>query len=103
MAQSSNSKNRIAASRRTGIDRRWIPSAGHTPERRRGEDRRKPDRQPFLKSFDDNDADEARSLFPQIDDDAESPSSPAPLSDGDTIALFAPDQLPAGGSTADKD
>ena len=32
-------------SRRSGIDRRWIPSPRHTPERRSGADRRaNPDR-----------------------------------------------------------
>ena len=33
--------------RRTGLDRRWISSSGHQPERRRGEDRRSTGKRAF--------------------------------------------------------
>jgi hypothetical protein len=53
-------------SRRTGIDRRWIPSSGHHPERRRNTDRRSVrDRSaavlPELKGVAEN-----KDLFPEI-------------------------------------
>jgi hypothetical protein len=33
--------------RRTGLDRRWISSSGHQPERRRGKDRRSREKRAF--------------------------------------------------------
>lgn len=42
-AKTNPNRNRAttpAETRRTGIDRRWIPSQDHQPERRRGKDRR---------------------------------------------------------------
>ena len=51
--QSSPSTSRI--SRRTGIDRRWIPSGDHHPERRSGKDRRSRQDRPFLAPLDAND------------------------------------------------
>lgn len=55
-------------SRRTGIDRRWIPSSDHQPERRRGMDRRSVKRQaqgvlPELSAAGENQA-----RFPEIND-----------------------------------
>ena len=35
-----------SVSRRTGLDRRWIPSPDHQPERRSGVDRRQSQQQP---------------------------------------------------------
>jgi hypothetical protein len=40
MKQNALMQPSVLISRRTGIDRRWIPSEGHQPERRRGGDRR---------------------------------------------------------------
>lgn len=40
MKQNALTQPLVLISRRTGIDRRWIPSEGHQPERRRGGDRR---------------------------------------------------------------
>ena len=40
MKQNAFTQPSVLISRRTGIDRRWIPSKGHQPERRRGGDRR---------------------------------------------------------------
>ena len=40
MKQNAFTQPSVLISRRTGIDRRWIPSEGHQPERRRGGDRR---------------------------------------------------------------
>lgn len=42
-------------SRRTGIDRRWIASPGHHPERRSGKDRRLTHHRSFLEPIDSND------------------------------------------------
>jgi hypothetical protein len=40
-----------APCRRTGLDRRWIPSKNHHPERRRGGDRRAVQQRSFLDSI----------------------------------------------------
>ncbi len=40
MKKCRTAKQNDLPSRRTGLDRRWIPSPGHQPERRRGQDRR---------------------------------------------------------------
>jgi len=53
-------------SRRTGLDRRWIPSANHQPERRRSRDRRTIRNRSFLEPFESKDAPENRTLFPEI-------------------------------------
>ena len=53
-------------SRRTGLDRRWIPSANHQPERRRRRDRRAIRNRSFLEPIDLNGAEENRELFPDI-------------------------------------
>ncbi|WP_319404564.1 hypothetical protein [uncultured Desulfosarcina sp.] len=53
-------------SRRTGIDRRWIPSANHQPERRRSRDRRTIGNRSFLEPFELNGTEETRKLFPEI-------------------------------------
>jgi hypothetical protein len=53
-------------SRRTGIDRRWIPSANHQPERRRSSDRRTISNRSFLDPLELNGAEETRELFPEI-------------------------------------
>ena len=54
-------------SRRTGIDRRWIPSNDHHPERRRRKDRRTIRNRSFLEPLEPNGAPENRELFPEID------------------------------------
>jgi hypothetical protein len=53
-------------SRRTGLDRRWIPSADHQPERRRGRDRRADRKRSFSKFLELNTTEEKRELFPEI-------------------------------------
>ncbi len=42
-------------SRRTGIDRRWIPSVGYHPERRKGKDRRHASKRSFPAPIDGKD------------------------------------------------
>jgi hypothetical protein len=53
-------------SRRTGLDRRWIPSKDHHPERRRSRDRRTIRNRSFLEPLESNGAPENRELFPEI-------------------------------------
>jgi len=57
---------RTTISRRTGLDRRWIPSANHQPERRRTRDRRTIRNRSFLEPFALNGEEENRELFPEI-------------------------------------
>jgi hypothetical protein len=52
MTKAQTSKTTPVISRRSGIDRRWIPSQNHQPERRRGKDRRKTRTRSFLESLD---------------------------------------------------
>ena len=52
--------------RRTGLDRRWIPSANHQPERRRSSDRRTIRNRSFLEPLELSGAAENRELFPEI-------------------------------------
>ena len=54
-------------SRRTGLDRRWIPSANHQPERRRTRDRRTIRNRSYLEPIELNGVAENTELFPQID------------------------------------
>jgi hypothetical protein len=51
MTQKKNDHHATRKSRRTGLDRRWIPSTGHQPERRRGVDRRKTRKRSFTDPF----------------------------------------------------
>ena len=53
-------------SRRTGLDRRWIPSTDHHPERRRSRDRRTIRNRSFLEPLELNGVSENRELFPEI-------------------------------------
>jgi len=53
-------------SRRTGLDRRWIPSANHQPERRRSRERRMIRNRSFLEPFDSNGADENSAVSSEI-------------------------------------
>jgi hypothetical protein len=50
--------------RRTGLDRRWISSSGHQPERRRGKDRRSAGKRAFAGFPQLNGAGESRERFP---------------------------------------
>lgn len=59
-------KPTIVTSRRTGIDRRWIPSADHQPERRRGSERRKTRKRSFLEPLDANGSTVSPAPFPEI-------------------------------------
>ncbi len=66
-----------SVSRRTGLDRRWIPSPDHQPERRSGVDRRQSQKQ-----------------TPEPDSESEPEASPADASAGKPRLL----RLPAIGS-----
>ncbi len=55
-----------ANTRRTGLDRRWIPSADHQPERRRSRDRRTIRNRSFLEPFESKGVEENSELFPEI-------------------------------------
>lgn len=103
MGQDPDLKDVVIHSRRTGIDRRWIPSSDRTPERRRGIDRRMQRRQTFLEPFDDTQTQPGHQHFPEIDNgENSSPSHPA-VSDGDHISAFAPGQTDATANTRDPD
>jgi hypothetical protein len=52
MNKSQNSNSTPFVSRRSGFDRRWIPSQNHQPERRRGKDRRNIRSRSFLEPLD---------------------------------------------------
>ena len=66
-------KRNASSSRRTGLDRRWIPSANHQPERRRSHDRRTIRNRSFLEPLELNGAAENRELFPEITIQARQP------------------------------
>ena len=51
--------------RRTGLDRRWIPSANHQPERRRRRDRRTIRNRSFLEPFESKGGRRTASHFPK--------------------------------------
>lgn len=67
-------------SRRTGIDRRWITSIGHQPERRSGKDRRSTQHRSFLAPIESNDQNTKQTLFGDAPFNAISPEANA--SDG---------------------
>ncbi len=52
--------------RRTGLDRRWIPAENHQPERRRSRDRRTIRNRSFLEPFESKGVEENSELFPEI-------------------------------------
>ena len=52
--------------RRTGLDRRWIPAENHQPERRRSTDRRTNQNRSFLDPFESKGPEENSELFPEI-------------------------------------
>ena len=55
-----------AITRRTGLDRRWIPAENHQPERRRSRDRRTIRNRSFLEPFESKGVEENSELFPEI-------------------------------------
>lgn len=59
-------KPRNPTTRRTGLDRRWIPSANHQPERRRSTERRTIRNRSFLEPFESKGEGENSELFPEI-------------------------------------
>jgi hypothetical protein len=61
--------------RRTGLDRRWIPSANHQPERRRSRDRRTIRNRSFLEPFESKGVEENSELFPEINIQARQPEA----------------------------
>jgi hypothetical protein len=66
-------KPRNPITRRTGLDRRWIPARNHQPERRRSADRRTIKNRTFLEPFASKAAEEDSELFPEINVQAEQP------------------------------
>ena len=68
-------KPRNAITRRTGLDRRWIPSANHQPERRRSSDRRTIRNRSFLEPLESKGAEENSELFPEINIQAKQPEA----------------------------
>jgi len=59
--------------RRTGLDRRWIPSANHQPERRRRRDRRTIRNRSFLEPFASKKVEKNSEPFPEINIQARQP------------------------------
>lgn len=81
MNKNQTSKPRTVFSRRTGLDRRWIHSTDHQPERRRSVDRRTIRRRSFLEPLEFDTTAEKMELFPEInlassEPDAENPALP---------------------------
>jgi hypothetical protein len=64
MGNNQTKPSSASISRRTGIDRRWIPSIGYYPERRRGKDRRSNQKRSFLTPIDSTDEDSRNIPFP---------------------------------------
>ena len=65
-------------SRRTGLDRRWIHSAGHHPERRRRGDRRTIRRRSLSEPLELGATAENRELFPEINPEESKPEGKNP-------------------------
>ncbi|WP_372682512.1 hypothetical protein [Desulfosarcina sp.] len=61
--------------RRTGLDRRWIPAENHQPERRRRADRRTIRNRSFLDPFESTGVEENSELFPEINIPAGQPEA----------------------------
>lgn len=61
-----NKKPSNPITRRTGLDRRWIPAENHQPERRRSKDRRTIINRSFLEPFVSKGVEESSELFPEI-------------------------------------
>ena len=70
MKQKAISQSSPSISRRTGLDRRWISSTDHRPERRRGGDRRAIHKRSFSEPLAVVDAPESKVPFPDIDPDS---------------------------------
>jgi hypothetical protein len=64
--------------RRTGLDRRWIPSANHQPERRRSTDRRTIRNRSFLEPFASKGEEADNELFPEINLQTSPPEAKRP-------------------------
>ena len=69
MKQKAISQASPSISRRTGLDRRWISSTDHRPERRRGGDRRAIQKRSFSEPLAVVDAAKGKVPFPDIDPD----------------------------------
>lgn len=65
-------------SRRTGIDRRWIISKNHHPERRSGKDRRSRQRHDFLPPIEQED-ENAKEILETNEHDCHEEADPIPL------------------------
>lgn len=63
MNDNQTNKSTVMNTRRTGLDRRWISSSGHQPERRRGKDRRSTGKRAFAGFPRLNGAGETRERF----------------------------------------
>ena len=73
MNKDQTNKPTTLISRRTGLDRRWIPSADHQPERRRGSGRRTIRKRSFLEPIALDGPEESSVPFPEIDPGAKTP------------------------------
>ena len=62
-------------SRRTGLDRRWIPGENHQPERRRSSDRRTIRNRTFLAPFESKAEQEGNEQLPEINVQAGRPQA----------------------------
>jgi hypothetical protein len=83
----------VTISRRTGLDRRWITSAGHQPERRRGGDRRTQKKRSFTEPLALVDPQEKSVALVAVDPDLKTPKPvPARMS---TIKEWTPPQADA--------
>ena len=70
MTQHKYDRTSAPASRRTGLDRRWIPSTNHHPERRRGEDRRSVRKRSFTDPFESDDSKRPDEALARIESEA---------------------------------
>ena len=78
MGERANAPKSDLESRRTGIDRRWIPSENHQPERRGGKDRRSDPKRPFLAPLDDDRPNEDAPASPAANGDVGDPADTSP-------------------------
>ncbi len=72
-------------SRRTGIDRRWIPSVNHQPERRRGKDRRHIRKRSLTDPLAPDGATSPRAAFPELE-------ANCPISEATSPSIAPPSQ-----------
>jgi len=103
MTQKKNDHLNTRMSRRTGLDRRWIPSVGHQPERRRGVDRRKTRKRSFTDPFLPEASRQETAVLPDVAADPSNTGTALP--DGHSPLKIWPPQHsdPASGDKTDQD